>query len=251
MESDGHGPDFQEASIRIGSTLWVGDVEVHLRSSDWYKHQHAGDARYQRLILHVVYEQDLADADWLLQRFPCVELKGRVSRSMIGQYEVWMQQLQPIACAGVSDGPADVPQLIWTNWKERLLAERWEQEKGKRIHAWLQRTQGDWEEVAYISLARGFGMNRNAAMFEALATRTPHRLLARNRHIPDAAAALLLARQAYCRGGFRMIIRVIFNGSMQACSINTGFNRLMRPAGSGCGCARLISLPSGWHNWPA
>lgn len=200
---DGHGPDFQEASIRIGPTLWVGDVEVHLRSSDWYKHQHAGDARYQRLILHVVYEQDLADADWLLQRFPCVELKGRVSRSMIGQYEAWMQQLQPIACAGVSDGPADVPQLIWTNWKERLLAERWEQEKGKRIHAWLQRTQGDWEEVAYISLARGFGMNRNAAMFEALAMRTPHRLLARNRHIPDAAAALLFGQAGLLQGRFQ------------------------------------------------
>ncbi|SFV34365.1 DUF2851 family protein [Thermoflavifilum thermophilum] len=200
---DGQGPDFQEARIRIGSTLWVGDVEIHVRSSDWYRHQHAADVHYQKLILHVVYEQDLADEDSLLQRFSCVELKGRISRSMIRQYEAWMQQLQPVVCAGSLTGPADVPQLIWTSWKERLLAERWEEDKGRRIRQWLHHTQEDWEEVAYILTARSFGMNRNADMFEALAVHTPRRLFARNRHIPGATAALLFGQAGLLRGRFR------------------------------------------------
>ncbi|MBX5439866.1 MAG: DUF2851 family protein [Thermoflavifilum sp.] len=200
---DGQGPDFQEAKIRIGSTLWVGDVEIHLQSSDWYRHQHDQDVHYRKLILHVVYEQDLANDDQLLQRLPCLALKGLVSRSMIRQYETWMRQLQPIACATSFSGPADVPRLIWTGWKERLLAERWEQDKGKRIHEGLRHTRGDWEEVAYRLLVRAFGMHRNAEMFEALAIRTPQRLFARNRHIPHATAALLFGQAGLLQGRFQ------------------------------------------------
>ncbi|MCL6523112.1 MAG: DUF2851 family protein [Thermoflavifilum sp.] len=198
---DGQGPDFQEARVRIGSTLWVGAVELHVRSSDWYHHAHDADERYRQLILHVVYEQDLPANDALLQQYPCIELGGRISRMLIQRYKSWMEQLHPIACSSWHVELTHISELIWSSWKERLLAERWE-EKGKRYQEWLQQTHGDWEEVAYWALARGFGMKRNADMFERLASRAPLRLFARYRHIPMAAEAILFGQAGLLQGSF-------------------------------------------------
>ena len=47
------GPDFFNAKVRIGRTLWVGNVEIHDKSSDWYLHGHDKDQRYDNVILHV------------------------------------------------------------------------------------------------------------------------------------------------------------------------------------------------------
>ena len=39
--------------------LWFGDVEIHLKSSEWYAHRHHEDEYYDAVILHVVYEEDV------------------------------------------------------------------------------------------------------------------------------------------------------------------------------------------------
>jgi hypothetical protein len=52
------GPDFHNARIKIGDTTWAGNVEVHVPSSDWRKHNHTTDNAYNNVILHVVYRDD-------------------------------------------------------------------------------------------------------------------------------------------------------------------------------------------------
>jgi hypothetical protein len=47
------GPDF--LMLKIGNQMWAGNVEIHLKSSDWYVHHHERDAAYENVILHVVW----------------------------------------------------------------------------------------------------------------------------------------------------------------------------------------------------
>ena len=53
------GPDFLNAQIQIDDLIWVGHVELHVRSSDWYAHKHESDTAYDNVVLHVVWEHDL------------------------------------------------------------------------------------------------------------------------------------------------------------------------------------------------
>ena len=76
------GPDFLEAKVKIGNTLWVGNVEIHLKSSDWKKHQHEKNENYSNLILHVVYEHDEEVETYNNSQFPTIEIKRHIERLM-------------------------------------------------------------------------------------------------------------------------------------------------------------------------
>ena len=84
------GPDFLEAKIKIGNTLWVGNIEVHLKSSDWKKHQHEQNENYSNLILHVVYEHDEEVETHNNSQFPTIELKYHLDKKWLYKYESMM-----------------------------------------------------------------------------------------------------------------------------------------------------------------
>ncbi len=192
------GPDFTAARIRIGNTLWAGNVELHLRTSDWYRHGHHRNGQYSNVILHVVFEHDVTDYD-AGHMPPCLALQQQIPKMLLQRYESFRHLAAFVPC---EEQAAQVPGLIWQNWKERLLIERWER-KTTTLHTWLLQTAHNWEEVCYRAIAQSFGMPVNAGPFLQLAQSLPHMLLARHRPCLLQLEALLFGQAGMLEGRFQ------------------------------------------------
>jgi hypothetical protein len=189
------GPDFLEAKIKIENTLWVGHVELHVRTSDWFRHAHQFDRNYDNVVLHVVWENDLPDTE---SRIPVFTLQSKVSKMLLSQYERWMKNTGFIACGSQVH---DVSRIIWISWRERLLAERM-QRKSATVFSFLLQTNQHWEETFWWLLARNFGAALNFEPFEALAKTLPVTLLARYKNNLPALEALLFGQCGLLEGAF-------------------------------------------------
>lgn len=179
------GPDFSNAKIKIGETIWAGTVELHIRSSDWEKHAHQHDKNYDNVILHVVWEED----GWSYQ-IPVLELKSRVPGLLLNRYETLMNTTRFIPC---ENSVVQVNELTWKSWKDRLLAERLER-KSAMMHQFLTQNGNHWEEAAWWMMARNFGIKVNTDAFESVARSLPVALLAKQKHQLILLEALLLGQ---------------------------------------------------------
>jgi len=184
------GPDFLDARLRIGETLWAGNVEMHLRSSDWLQHRHQDDPAYDNVILHVVFEDDQPIARGSGGLIPCLEMKGRISRRLAAHYQRLMQNEAWVPCASAL---SSVSRLTRNLWLDRLAVERLE-EKSDLITRQLHHNQHDWEATFYQSLARSFGSKVNGDPMEMLARQTPLLLLKKYRHSLFQMEALLFGQ---------------------------------------------------------
>lgn len=171
------GPDFLEAKIIIDDTLWAGHVELHLKSSDWKKHHHQKDKKYNNLILHVVYEFDGDVETENKTHFPSIELKGYIHNDLLTKYDSLLTKQPFIACEKLIN---QVSTLTIVQQKERMLIERLEQ-KTDRIAHLLKQYKQNWQEVFYIELARAFGIQINQDAFEKVALHTPFNLFAKHK----------------------------------------------------------------------
>jgi hypothetical protein len=184
------GPDFLDARIRIGDTLWAGNVEIHLSASDWNRHGHQSDHGYDNVVLHVVYS---ADADIVTasgMHIPMVCIRDLFDYQDYRYYKSWVKQDGFIACEAL------VPQvstLTKTAMVHAAAVERLKQ-KSAICRDHLQQTQGDVEGSFYRLLLRSFGHKVNAIPFEQLALAVPHPLLRKVRHDPADLEALLLGQ---------------------------------------------------------
>ena len=179
------GPDFINARISIGTTTWAGSVELHLKTSDWHKHNHTSDKNYKNVILHVVYEHDDPASE-----LPTLELQTRISHSLLKRYEELMLSQTFIPCEKMVH---DVPSIVITNWKDRLIAERLER-KSENIHKYLTKNNQHWEESFWWLLASNFGTKVNSEAFEAIAKSIPVSVLARHKNSLPQIEALLLGQ---------------------------------------------------------
>ena len=167
------GPDFLYAKIQIEDTLWAGNVEMHLRSSDWYRHHHDVDTAYDNVILHVVYEHDREVYFGSGRKIPVLELKGKFEESSYNSYLSLLQSDSPIACSNMVDEVSDLEKLFWL---ERMMVERFEA-KATLFENDLKNSVGDFQEIFYQKFARNFGFNTNGDAFEQLARNLPLKII--------------------------------------------------------------------------
>ncbi|GAC1429412.1 MAG: DUF2851 family protein [Chitinophagaceae bacterium] len=181
------GPDFLEASIKIDGTLLVGNIELHVKSSDWNKHGHHTDSNYKNVILHVVWQHDVEKQP---PPVPVLVLQNRVSVLLLTQYDEWMQKASFVPC---SAAVKEVNELVWTSWIERLLAERLLRKSGYVLQL-LHHNNHHWEETCWQLLARNFGIQINADSFENIARSLPVTILAKHKNQVTVLEALLLGQ---------------------------------------------------------
>jgi len=169
------GPDFVAAKVRIGDTLWAGQVEIHIRSSHWEMHGHQRDAAYGNVILHVVYEHDREVFDQNGNPIPVLEVNGRFRKELLSTYLRLMESGNWVPCKGLIRAAEREVLPFWLN---RLAVERLERKSDEVLH-YLQYFQNDWDQTLYFLLARNFGFKINATPFGLLAQRTPLKVLLR------------------------------------------------------------------------
>ncbi len=181
------GPDFFHALLRIDSQKWAGNVEIHLKSSDWYVHHHETDANYDSVILHVVWEHDVAVYRNDASEIPVLELKHYVDASLVNKYRELLAAKTWINCEKQLHL---LSQSTLSLWLERLYIERLEQ-KTMALEELLRQTTNNWEQVFFNALAKSFGLNSNGAAFEALFRTLPFSVLKKEQHDLEALEALL------------------------------------------------------------
>ena len=163
------GPDFFNAQMFIDAQKWAGNVEIHLKASDWYAHHHQNDVNYDNVILHVVWECDAPVYRSDQTEIPVLVLQDYVDSDVLLQYEQLRQKKNWINC---EYGIQDVPQFVMKNWLERLYFERLE-EKVQPILTLLQENNNDWEATFFCFLAKNFGLHANGEAFLQMAKHLP------------------------------------------------------------------------------
>lgn len=181
------GPDFLEAKLRIDLTQWVGQVEIHWKSSDWYAHGHQGDPAYRNVILHVVYEHDRQVFNDDGEPIPTLELRGRIQKRLYQRYERLYTGANRLPCA---EYMPKIDTIKINAWLDRVLAERWHQ-KTAFIRTKHRAGEADWLEAFYQIFARYIGTQYNRAPMEELASRVPLKRLTRFASNADRTALML------------------------------------------------------------
>jgi hypothetical protein len=175
LHNSNAGPDFFNAKVRIGGTLWVGNVELHLRSADWYAHGHDRDDRYNNVVLHVVSE---ADADVLTNDGHYLpQLVMQVPPQVRENYEALLHADRYPPCYKAIPG---LSRLLVHSWMAALQTERLEQ-KTEAIRRRAERSNGSWEDAFFQTLARNFGFGLNGDAFEMWAQSLPMSAVGKHR----------------------------------------------------------------------
>lgn len=184
------GPDFFNGKIKVGETLWAGNVEVHINSSDWKRHLHQNDKAYDNIILHVVNNADTVLHRSTGEEIPTLEIKNRIHKKLYQNYLDFKSSTDWIPC---EKQISSVPEMIVNSTKDKLLLERLERKSISIIDS-LKLNNNNWEETFYQSLARNFGFKTNAEPFELLAKSIPSIVLGKHKSSLLQLEALLFGQ---------------------------------------------------------
>jgi hypothetical protein len=170
------GPDFFNARIRIGETIWAGNIEIHVLSSDWKRHNHQQDKSYDTVIMHVVWHDDMPVIRSDGSAIPTLELDGSYNEGSWKKYLHFMASKHWIPCESTI---FTVDPFVRNAWIDRVLIERLER-KAQQVQQLLSLTNNDWAQTFYRLLARNMGFKLNNQAFEMLAQSLPFQYLAKH-----------------------------------------------------------------------
>jgi hypothetical protein len=187
------GPDFFNSKVEINGLLLVGNLEIHVKTSDWLKHKHQYDKAYDNLVLHVVYEHDVELPQNEQYNVSVLELKNHIKSSLLHQYQSIESSKQKIPCG---KSITTVSPIIWKSWLDRLAVSRLE-DKTNYISTIFNSVQQNLEETLYVLLCRNFGFKINNDAFELLAKSTPYYLLKKHADQPLQLEALLYGNAGF------------------------------------------------------
>lgn len=184
------GPDFFNAKVEIDNQLWVGNVEIHLKASDWYAHHHQNDKNYDNVILHVVWDDDVSVFRKDSSQIPTLELKHYVPKALLQQYQNLLENSKThfINCEKEF---SSIDSFLVESWLHRLYIERLEQKSGL-IFDLLKRSNNHWESVLFAMLARSFGTKVNGEFFLDKALQLDFSIIRKNSNSTDQLESLLL-----------------------------------------------------------
>ncbi len=190
------GPDFINAKVKIDGTLWVGNVEIHIFSSDWQKHGHNNDKTYDNVILHVVFKDDRIVTRSNEDPIPAMELSFR--DKLYENYEILLLNRQWIPC---NDQIFRVDPFFIKQWLYKLLVERLESKTGDLKQILLKNDQS-WEESFYQALAGSFGFKKNSEPFRFLARSLPLKYLGKHKDNLLQIEAMLFGQAGFLQTAF-------------------------------------------------
>ena len=170
------GPGFFNAKLKLDGALWIGNIEIHERSSDWFKHGHHADAGYNSVILHIASEIDMEISRSNGERIPQIQLI--CPEAVRTNYKELLETASYPPCYRI------IPSLspfTAHSWMSALQMERFEQ-KATLLNERLKRCQGNWEDAFFITLARNFGFGLNGDAFETWAHQLPFRAVDKHRN---------------------------------------------------------------------
>ena len=170
------GPGFVNAKLKLDGVLWIGNIEIHERSSDWFKHGHHADAGYNSVILHIASEIDTEISRSNGERIPQIQLI--CPEAVRTNYKELLETDSYPPCYRIIPS---LPPFTAHSWMTALQMERFEQ-KATLLNERLKRCQGNWEDAFFITLARNFGFGLNGDAFETWAHRLPFRAVDKHRN---------------------------------------------------------------------
>lgn len=157
------GPDFLAGKIKINGVVFAGNIELHIKSSDWIFHNHSGDPNYRNIILHVVFQHDLEIEELAEQNIPTLELKEHIDTAVLWKYEKLVGETRFIPCEHIFK-----PDQIPVHFHESNILKKLE-EKSTELEQGLAQFKNNFEAVLFHSLAYSFGLKVNAFTFRQMA----------------------------------------------------------------------------------
>lgn len=192
------GPDFSKAKLLIGETTWVGNVEIHIKSSDWILHQHQLDKAYDNVILHVVDEDDrpIYRSDQTL--VPTLVIRDLFPPRVLLNYQQLINAANDFPC---QKQIADVDEFVIDSFLARILVERLA-DKSAEVYDKLANLKNDWDETFYHLMAKNFGFKVNALPMQMLAQSLPQQLFAKHKDNPLQIEALIFGQAGFLNQNF-------------------------------------------------
>lgn len=189
------GPDFFNAKVELNNQLWAGNIEIHIKSSDWYAHKHQEDIKYDNVILHVVWDDDVSVFRKDGTQIPTLSLKHYISKELLNTFQKLFdaKNYNFINC---EKDFKQVDEFVKNNWLDRLFIERLEQ-KSILINQLLEYTNNDWEHVLFLMLLKNFGSKINGEVFLELGKSIDFSIIRKLQQQPFAMESLFMGQAKF------------------------------------------------------